>query len=222
MDRAIRTAGPFISIGILLLLVAAAEAFPHAMIALGEEDGPLENLTALLFFIAGLIFLWSARKAKDGQRLEGAYAVFFLVAWGVLMIVFAGEEISWGQRIFGFETPEAIDRANKQNEFNIHNLAFFDSYGGTGNYVSIFMLTVGIVLPVMDRLFPLIRRIGIPVPSLTCCILFAGSYFYGVYFNLMPDRFDAELQFIYFHRHLPHFLVQKLDQSCFLFVQLIA
>jgi hypothetical protein len=33
-----------------------------------------------------------------------------------------GEEISWGQRIFGIETPAFIADANRQSELNFHNL----------------------------------------------------------------------------------------------------
>ena len=32
-----------------------------------------------------------------------------------------GEEISWGQRLFGIATPEALKETNLQNEINLHN-----------------------------------------------------------------------------------------------------
>ena len=35
------------------------------------------------------------------------------------------EEISWGQRIFDIDTPEALKEVNVQKEINIHNLVFF-------------------------------------------------------------------------------------------------
>lgn len=34
----------------------------------------------------------------------------------------AGEEISWGQRILGFETPDALREVNRQDEFTLHNV----------------------------------------------------------------------------------------------------
>lgn len=37
------------------------------------------------------------------------------------MLFFAVEEISWGQRIIGFETPDFLALSNTQEEFNIHN-----------------------------------------------------------------------------------------------------
>ncbi len=41
---------------------------------------------------------------------------------GIALVFIAGEEISWGQRIFEFTTPEFLRDLNRQNEFNVHNL----------------------------------------------------------------------------------------------------
>ena len=40
----------------------------------------------------------------------------------VLSVLAAGEEISWGQRLLGLETPESVRDANLQEELNVHNL----------------------------------------------------------------------------------------------------
>ena len=40
---------------------------------------------------------------------------------GVLFVA-AGEEVSWGQRVFGIETPDAFVDDNRQDELNLHNL----------------------------------------------------------------------------------------------------
>jgi hypothetical protein len=40
---------------------------------------------------------------------------------GLAALYFAGEETSWGQHYFGFETPQAIAERNFQKEFNLHN-----------------------------------------------------------------------------------------------------
>jgi len=44
---------------------------------------------------------------------------FFL---GLFCLGFFLEEISWGQRIFGWETPGWMSKINIQNETNIHNI----------------------------------------------------------------------------------------------------
>ena len=47
-------------------------------------------------------------------------AIFAFVALGCFFV--AGEELSWGQWIFGWGTPEALAAVNLQNETNAHNL----------------------------------------------------------------------------------------------------
>jgi hypothetical protein len=42
------------------------------------------------------------------------------------MFFAAGEELSWGQRIFGLKTPESLAAANEQGELNLHNLRVFN------------------------------------------------------------------------------------------------
>lgn len=49
------------------------------------------------------------------------YRWFFAVLALACLYVFL-EEISWGQRIIGFETPELLKKHNLQREANIHNL----------------------------------------------------------------------------------------------------
>ncbi len=43
-----------------------------------------------------------------------------LAACGFFLL--AGEEISWGQRVFGLATPAELERMNGQGELNVHNL----------------------------------------------------------------------------------------------------
>jgi hypothetical protein len=45
------------------------------------------------------------------------YGLVTLGAWFL-----TGEEISWGQRIFGWETPEALEEINRQGETTLHNI----------------------------------------------------------------------------------------------------
>ena len=40
---------------------------------------------------------------------------------GTVLLFTAGEEISWGQHIFGYPTPDWIAERNSQEEFNLHN-----------------------------------------------------------------------------------------------------
>jgi hypothetical protein len=80
-----------------------------------REDGFFENMTAFLAISAGVILLVTIRSVKARKT---RYLVFAL---SLCCLTFGFEEISWGQRIFGFETPEAIKETNYQEEFNLHN-----------------------------------------------------------------------------------------------------
>lgn len=83
------------------------------------EDGPLEYLTVLLLIVSGALALVAWR--RDRAQLEKAERVLlWLFALGLFFL--AAEEISWGQRIIGLETPPALAERNVQGEINLHNL----------------------------------------------------------------------------------------------------
>jgi hypothetical protein len=67
------------------------------------------------------------------------------------MFFFAfGEELSWGQRMFNFQTPAAVQQVNLQGETTIHNLALFNTEDAAGKRKT----GLGLLLN-FDRLFAL-------------------------------------------------------------------
>lgn len=106
-----------------LLLCVSYTAFEHGWIQFGEsvyaEDGLFENATALaLLFCTGLFLLIGLGRAWQADRRLSLSVVFLGVVCGFLFL----EEISWGQRIFGWETPETMADLNAQSETNLHNM----------------------------------------------------------------------------------------------------
>jgi hypothetical protein len=151
------------------------------------EDGPVETLSAIFFGISSLGFLVVAARSNFLSSKTYGLRYPMVLAWALLMFVFMGEEISWGQRIFGFGTPEALLEINHQHEFNIHNIEFVDSFmGGKYRYLSIMMLTTGLVLPLF-ALSGFGRRViqwwGFPVAPIGYSLAFVGAYAYGKYFH---------------------------------------
>ena len=67
------------------------------------------------FFLAATIL--SVLAAVQETRYRWFFAILALACCYVVL-----EEISWGQRIFGFETPEYLKARNLQGEANLHNL----------------------------------------------------------------------------------------------------
>ncbi len=105
-----------------------------------REDGPVEWATVLaLLALAVLVGRRLQVMPKDKLPWWLKTAGYALV---VLAIFAAGEEISWGQRIFGFSTGETMQRINLQQETNLHNLI----PGALFNGIIVFTLGIGFVL----------------------------------------------------------------------------
>lgn len=71
----------------------------------------------------------------------------------------AGEEISWGQRVFDIQTPAALAERNAQRELNLHNLTF--EWNGRTVKVNRLVFGRGLAIGVVLYLFvlaPLYRR----------------------------------------------------------------
>ena len=83
-----------------------------------REDGVIEYLTAsfLLFASIKLFFLF--------LKIYKKYSVFNfgLLSYNLVLFFGFGEEISWGQRIFGIQSPSFFSENNFQGEINIHNM----------------------------------------------------------------------------------------------------
>ena len=83
-----------------------------------NENGFIENLSSLFLFLA-IIFLLKARNLYR----ENKFINIFLIIKILALVYFLGEEISWGQHIFKWTSPEFFKNANIQGETNIHNIS---------------------------------------------------------------------------------------------------
>ena len=134
------------------------------------EDGPVETATALFLLIASLVLgkhalALSAKGRRGAAGLMLFYALLFFLA--------AGEEISWGQRIIGWESGEFFQENNQQVETNVHNLVVFGSQLTKtlfGPVLTAIILVYLVVLPLLyvrtDWVQRLSDRFVVPVPWL--------------------------------------------------------
>lgn len=110
------------------------------------EGGLFENATVVILFTLAAGCWLAGWRCVIGSKQRLALLVI-----GAVVLAGAMEEISWGQRLVGFETPDALDRLNDQGEFNLHNVLdseIFSALVHTPVYVFF------IYLPLMIVLFP--------------------------------------------------------------------
>jgi len=83
------------------------------------EDGPAEWATAVLLFLS---FTVLARQSLRFGAAGKGRAVVTMAVGALLFFFAAGEEISWGQRIVGWEAGAFFTENSYRAETNLHNL----------------------------------------------------------------------------------------------------
>lgn len=154
-----------------------------------KEDGVVENIGTLFFLIASLAFFAcyfsSSGSGNYFLHVHTRRNVFYFLL-GLLLFISFGEEISWGQRIFSWKTPELFNEMNFQKETNLHNIWFLDTkylerhslpvIFDANRLFSIFWIFILFAVPVIDRLSKkpqtLIRKTNLPVAPLWVGFLF--------------------------------------------------
>jgi hypothetical protein len=147
-------------------------------------------LVASICFVVGYLRL--RRRAGAGER---RLLKISLLALAILFFVGAGEEISWGQRFLGIETPEKIREASAQGELNFHNLEMWSGAVDADRLFQLFWLSFGVLVPVLCACSRSLRRLlghALPImPLIVSAALvinqlldsLAHQYFEGRYYN---------------------------------------
>jgi hypothetical protein len=141
---------PIILVGIVTVLAAlaidASSPFRAVFRWVTDEDSLLEWPQFFCVFAASLMFggigLTLIRRRQYGMGL-----LYLLLLLATLFV--AGEEISWGQRVFGWGTPEALAEVNHQNETNVHNIRWVQTAFG---YVVFLGGMYGALAPVLHSI----------------------------------------------------------------------
>ncbi len=90
---------------------------------INRGEGPLEWIQFFQYAIACLFSFLIFIKAKKKKSIN---SLIWIVLSSCTFLI-AAEEISWGERIFGF-TINSIAELSIQGETNLHNLPFFHNY----------------------------------------------------------------------------------------------
>ncbi|MEN9564262.1 MAG: hypothetical protein RIR73_2506, partial [Chloroflexota bacterium] len=95
--------------------------------AFAREDSIFETLSPIYLFVCCVLLgiaWWREKKNIASYRFHWVFRLS-LLAFAMVFFVAAAEEVSWGQRIFGIETPNLIKDVNVQKEITLHNLILF-------------------------------------------------------------------------------------------------
>jgi len=158
-------------LGLPLLLAVALSLLAHAAhdfygTYMASELGGVELLQAVV--IAGAAVLAAVTLAQPAVRRRPWLAAWLLLAVAGCVYT-AGEEVSWGQHLFAWATPEPWQQFNDQGETNLHNVsAWFDQKPRL--ILQIAILVGALALPLLrhTRLYPRNPRIAYLMPSLRC------------------------------------------------------
>lgn len=145
------------------------------------------------FYLFLLALVFSVRNTFVTNKYRWFFITLAVACFYVIM-----EEISWGQRIFGWGTSDFFKKNNLQGETNLHNML-------TGPYSTVlkaslkYLLAIGLsgfglIYPLASKynwkLANWVERLGIPVPPLYLAPLFVSA----AYLELGPLSFnEAEI-----------------------------
>jgi hypothetical protein len=176
-----------LGVGLIALAYSVLLLPSEAVDTYVQEDGIVEWIGALGLFAASGLFFWIALRSR------GRWAGIKRLAALALAIVFffgGGEEISWGQRLLGFETPQELSEANAQDETNVHNLEVFDGLLSVERLFQLFWIVFAVLIPIVCALAPGPRRwLGnlLPIMPLAVAILLIINQLLGSGFEAVLD-----------------------------------
>jgi len=144
-----------------------------------REDGIIEFSTAGFFFISSVLMILICKNTsitRSSQRFK-----IFTILFAISFFIIAMEEISWGQRLFGWGTEGWFKSHNYQNETNIHNVgnAQINEFTFVYYYLS---FVFGVIFPFLfqinHRFRNLVIKLDFPIiskdlsPFFLCAFMF--------------------------------------------------
>ena len=114
------------------------------------EGGFIEYGTSLAFLLAA-IFAFPIGKFFLANRNKFLGYLYYLISFGFFLV--GMEEISWGQKLIGFESSEFFKNYNSQEEITIHNLVWVNEYLDKG------LMFVALIAGISCLIYKLISRV---------------------------------------------------------------
>jgi hypothetical protein len=125
-----------------------------------KEDGFIEYGTSFLLFCSSFLLFkrfFNLFKSKNILWKIGIFLIAFVFLFG------AGEEISWGQRIFNVESSAYFLENNAQGETNLHNMVVDGKKINKiifSQLLTLILVIYLIITPILYRKFDAIKKLA--------------------------------------------------------------
>lgn len=162
---------PLLVIFVVMAIYVSHTDLPYFESQMVADDGFFQWMIFSTLMFASLMCFYRANILKPFRG--NVFATCLIIA-GVVFLCFAMDEMSWGQRVFDFESSEFFKEHNTRGQMNIHHLVIW------GFHLNNIVFTVAIkilaslyfvVLPFFyDRLEKIkifVNRFAIPLPRYT-------------------------------------------------------
>ena len=140
---------------------------PDAFTCTSRRIRPLEWSTVWALIAASAFFAHGAFSQRRERPLP-----WFSAGLASLCVLFALEEISWGQRLFGYSPPRYFLENNYQLELNLHNIL---PTRVQQRILGAIFIGYGLLLPLLERIpstKKALRTLGITAPPLGLAPIF--------------------------------------------------
>lgn len=193
---------------VILLAQIGVELFvPEAYLPeMHSEGGPIETIQFLFIALASVLALVLVFRA-DGIFLKGWFSLFLAGS-----VYIAGEEISWGQHIFEWYTPEFWSQINDQNETNLHNTSSWLDQKPR------LLLFIGIVAG--GLLVPLLRRYRPSLLPKKFAVLYPQGYMWVTALGVLIPYLAQEIAETVFGASLSHRVSEVQELYMYFFILL--
>ena len=175
------TRAEFLGYSLLLFVYGIGVYFANTNVdffdtSIAQEDGLAEYGTALMLFCISVLSI--SRLIKIGSSKSLLWKVG-IIGMALIFLFGAGEEISWGQRLFDIESSEYFLENNAQKETNLHNLVVGDTKINKlifSQILTAILVIYLLVLPILYRRTKWVKKLttlfAVPVPKWNHTIAF--------------------------------------------------
>lgn len=160
------------------------------------EDGFIENGSAIFLLSSSLLLLYRFFKLFKHKELFWKIGVLGL---SIVFFFGAGEEISWGQRIFNVESSQYFLENNAQGETNLHNMVVGETKINKlifSQLLTAVLIIYLIITPLLYRKFEWIKKLAnkfaVPIVQWNHTISFLTGTLLLVDYKFLPLLIPSE------------------------------